>query len=105
VRANVGVHLLAEAGEARCSQSGATTGYAEPNPEVQPVKWRKLAQGESLRARSERRQQRPEAHCGSKEHRRKAVACSHLSERGQAQRGPRTQRDKRAPLAASKVLH
>ncbi len=26
VRANVGVHLLAEAGEARCSQSGAPTG-------------------------------------------------------------------------------
>jgi len=25
-RANVGVHLLAEAGAARCSQSGATTG-------------------------------------------------------------------------------
>jgi len=32
---NVGVHLLAEAGEARCSQSGATTGYAEPSPKAQ----------------------------------------------------------------------
>jgi len=96
LRHNVGVHLLAEAGEARCSQSGATTGYAEPSPEAQPVEWRDLAQGESLHASSERRQHGAEAHCSTRSQDGKTAASIGCLDGESTHRRHRMQRHERA---------
>jgi len=101
---NVGVHLLAEAGEARCSQSGAKTGYAEPSPKAQPVKWRNLAQGESLRARSEWRQHGTEARYSMRGQDAKTMASIDRFEGESTRRRHRMQRHERARRCVASQL-